>query len=91
MLGVRPLALSQAASSDACMPAATFMAEHHAYLSVVLQIARSGSQHFDVIHNHSLHHLPGGTTLTIPILTTLHTQPTPWLESALDVTATRER
>jgi glycosyltransferase involved in cell wall biosynthesis len=88
-LAVRPLALSQAARSDPCMPDATFMAEHHAYLSLMLQLARSGSQHFDLIHNHSLHHLPVAMapTLTIPMLTTLHTPPTPWLESALDVTS----
>ncbi|MET0992811.1 MAG: hypothetical protein ABWY20_01460 [Mycobacterium sp.] len=35
MLAVRHLALSQTARSDACMPAATFMAEHHAYLTLI--------------------------------------------------------
>jgi glycosyltransferase involved in cell wall biosynthesis len=89
MLAVRHLALSEAARSDAGMPAATFMAEHHAYLSLLLQLARSGCQHFDLIHNHSLHHLPVAMapTLSIPMLTTLHTPPTPWLESALAVAA----
>jgi glycosyltransferase involved in cell wall biosynthesis len=89
MLAVRHLALSEAARFDACMPAATFMAEHHAYLSLMLQLARSGAEHFDLIHNHSLHHLPVAMApmLTIPMLTTLHTPPTPWLESALDVAA----
>jgi glycosyltransferase involved in cell wall biosynthesis len=89
MLTVRHLALSEAARSDADMPAATFMAEHHAYLSLMLQLARSGDQRFDLIHNHSLHHLPVAMApmLSIPMLTTLHTPPTPWLESALDMTA----
>jgi glycosyltransferase involved in cell wall biosynthesis len=89
MLAVRHLALSHSARSDAGMPAATFMAEHHAYLSLMLQLARSGGQHFDLIHNHSLHHLPVAMapTLSIPMLTTLHTPPTPWLESALAVAA----
>lgn len=70
------------------MPAAAFMAEHHAYLSLMLKLAQSGSGEFDLVHNHSLHHLPVAMapTLTIPMLTTLHTPPTPWLESALDVT-----
>ncbi len=87
-LAVHQLALSQSARTDPGMPAATFMAEHHAYLSLMVQLARSGSQRFDLIHNHSLHHLPVAMapTLTIPMLTTLHTPPTPWLESALDVT-----
>jgi glycosyltransferase involved in cell wall biosynthesis len=83
---VRDLELSDAARSDACMPAATFMAEHHAYLSLMLQLARSGAEQFDLVHNHSLHHLPVAMApmLPIPMLTTLHTPPTPWLESALD-------
>jgi glycosyltransferase involved in cell wall biosynthesis len=85
-LAVRHLALSDAARSDSCMPAATFMAEHHAYLTLMLQLARSGAEHFDLVHNHSLHHLPVAMapTLPLPMLTTLHTPPTPWLESALD-------
>jgi glycosyltransferase involved in cell wall biosynthesis len=88
-LAVRHLALSDAARSEACMPAATFMAEHHAYLSLMLQLARSGAEHFDLVHNHSLHHLPVAMApmLAIPMLTTLHTPPTPWLESALDAAA----
>jgi glycosyltransferase involved in cell wall biosynthesis len=88
-LAVRPLELSDAARSDACMPAATFMAEHHAYLSLMLQLARSGAKHFDLVHNHSLHHLPVAMApmLPIPMVTTLHTPPTPWLESALDAAA----
>jgi glycosyltransferase involved in cell wall biosynthesis len=85
-LAVRQLALSEAARSDACMPAAAFMTEHHAYLTLMLQLARSGAQSFDLVHNHSLHHLPVAMApmLPIPMLTTLHTPPTPWLESALD-------
>ena len=68
------------------LPAA-FMSDHHAYLSLMMQLAdpRSG---FDIVHNHSLHHLPVAMApmLDTPMLTTLHTPPTPWLESALDVT-----
>ena len=85
-LAVRHLALSDMARSDTDMPSATFMAEHHAYLTLMLQLAQSGTQHFDLIHNHSLHHLPVAMApaVPIPMLTTLHTPPTPWLESALD-------
>lgn len=88
-LAVRHLALSDLARSDTDMPSATFMAEHHAYLTLMLQLAQSGTQHFDLIHNHSLHHLPVAMapTVPIPMLTTLHTPPTPWLESALDAAA----
>jgi glycosyltransferase involved in cell wall biosynthesis len=89
MLTVRHLELSEAARSDVCMPSAAFMAEHHAYLSLMLQLTRHGAERFDLIHNHSLHHLPVAMApmLPIPMLTTLHTPPTAWLESALDAAA----
>ena len=40
MLAVRHLALSHSARSDAGMPVATFMAEHHAYLSLTRRFTR---------------------------------------------------
>ena len=85
-LTVRDLALSEAAQADTSMPATTFMADHHAYLTLMLALARSPK--FDVIHNHSLHHLPVAMApmLSTPMLTTVHTSPTPWLESALKAT-----
>jgi glycosyltransferase involved in cell wall biosynthesis len=88
-LTVRELTLSHAASGDISMPAPTFMAEHHAYLSLMLDLARTGADRFDLVHNHSLHHLPVAMApmLNIPMVTTLHTPPTPWLESALNTTA----
>lgn len=84
-LDVRPLKLSEAAQHDASMPPAAFMADHHAYLSLMLWLAGPGSQEFDVIHNHSLHYLPVAMapSLSTPMLTTVHTPPTPWLESAI--------
>ena len=86
-LTVRELMLSAAAQADPSASPAAFMADHHAYLNLMVQLAdpRSG---FDIVHNHSLHHLPVAMapTLGTPMLTTLHTPPTPWLESALDVT-----
>ena len=86
-LTVRELMLSAAAQADPSVSPAAFMADHHAYLNLMVQLAdpRSG---FDIVHNHSLHHLPVAMApmLGTPMLTTLHTPPTPWLESALDVT-----
>ena len=34
------------------------MDEHHAYLPLMLSLARDGADDFDVVHNNSLHHLP---------------------------------
>jgi glycosyltransferase involved in cell wall biosynthesis len=84
-LDVCPLDLSEAAQRDVSMPSVSFMAEHHAYLSLMLKLARSGDDEFDVIHNHSLHYLPVAmaSAVSTPMLTTVHTPPTPWLESAV--------
>lgn len=85
-LAVRPLVMSESARSDASMSPEPFMADHHAYLTLMLQLAGSGRRDFDIIHNHSLHYLPVAMApmLSIPMLTTVHTPPTPWLESAID-------
>lgn len=87
-LRVRKLALSPAAQCDSSMPAHEFMADHHAYLTLMLQLSGTETGTFDIIHNHSLHHLPVAMAplLTTPMLTSVHTPPTPWLESAIDVT-----
>lgn len=78
----RPLELTDAARRDPSMVAEPFLLEHHAYLSLSLELQRGG---FDVIHNQSLHYLPLAMAPTIPtpMLVTLHTPPTPWLESSL--------
>ena len=62
-----------------------WMSEHHAYLRLMLDLAESGRSRFDLVHNNSLHHLPVAMarTLRVPVLTSLHTPPTPWLESAI--------
>lgn len=88
-LTVRELRLSTAATNDISMPAPHFMTEHHGYLSLMLDLAKEGETRFDLVHNHSLHYLPVSMSplLAVPMLTTLHTPPTPWLESALDTTA----
>ena len=87
-LAVRELTLSDAAQADPSMSPLSFMADHHAYLALMMQLAESGGAPFDVIHNHSLHHLPVAMAPLVraPMLTTVHTPPTPWLESALQMT-----
>ncbi|MFD3808697.1 glycosyltransferase [Streptomyces sp. NPDC058611] len=84
-LPVRRTVLSEAARSDASMPSVTWMEEHHAYLGLMLDLARDGEHRFDVVHNNSLHYLPVAmaSALRVPVVTTLHTPPTPWLESAI--------
>lgn len=88
-LKVHTLDLSAAALADSSTPSRSFMADHHAYLTLMLRLARRGSDEFDVIHNHSLHHLPVAMApaLSTPMLCSLHTPPTPWLESAICATA----
>jgi glycosyltransferase involved in cell wall biosynthesis len=85
-LAVRSLLLSESARADTSMSPESFMADHHAYLTLMLQLADSGLSDFDIIHNHSLHYLPVAmaSVLSTPMLTTMHTPPTPWLESAID-------
>lgn len=84
-LGVHGFESSEQARSDVGAPPERWMAEHHAYLGLMLDLARSGARQFDVVHNNSLHHLPVAmaAALTVPVVTTLHTPPVPWLESAV--------
>ncbi|RYB91682.1 glycosyltransferase family 4 protein [Nocardioides oleivorans] len=75
---------AQSGRQDIDVPAAVEVAEHHAYLSLMLDLASAGDG-FDVMHNNSLHYLPVAMarTLPMPMVTTLHTPPFPWLESAI--------
>ncbi|TGN66611.1 glycosyltransferase family 4 protein [Nocardioides eburneiflavus] len=89
-LPVRVLPLSAVEVSDAAMadkfaPGPDWLADHHAYLALMLSLSRTGAEDFDVVHNNSLHHLPiaMAPALDVPMLTTLHTPPLPMLESAL--------
>ncbi|TRW82794.1 glycosyltransferase family 4 protein [Mycolicibacterium sp. 018/SC-01/001] len=61
------------------------VAETHAYLSVMVSLARAELGAFDVIHNHSPHYLPLAMAHTVdaPMLTTLHTPPLKWMEQAV--------
>lgn len=87
----RPLRLSSAASNDASMTSRHWIDEHHAYLSLMLSLAESPDR-FDLIHNNSLHYLPVAMApaLPSPLVTTLHTPPTPWLESAIQASTVRQ-
>jgi glycosyltransferase involved in cell wall biosynthesis len=78
------LRLSTAAEADVSMPARDFIEEHHAYLSLMMTLDAQG---YDVIHNNCLHYLPVAMApgLRTPMVTTLHSPPTPWLESAITV------
>ena len=84
----KPVSLSDAARADVSMPPHAWMQEHHAYLQAMMY-ALHGNARFDVVHNASLHYLPltFAGALPMPMLTTLHTPPTPWLESAIQLAA----
>ncbi|WP_377644852.1 glycosyltransferase [Oryzobacter terrae] len=84
-LTTRPLALSSAARQDVSMAPEAWLAEHHAYLQLMLEL--QARDDVDVIHNNSLHHLPVAMAgaATAPMVTTLHTPPTPWLEPAVSI------
>lgn len=72
---------------DVDAPPRVEVAEHHAYLSLMLQLAGREGAEFDVLHNNSLHYLPVAMarSLPMPVLTTLHTPPLWWLESAVQL------
>jgi glycosyltransferase involved in cell wall biosynthesis len=76
--------LSSAARADVSMAPEDWLQDHHAYLQLMLELAAPGAP-FDVVHNNCLHYLPLATArlLDVPMLSTLHTPPTPWLESAI--------
>jgi glycosyltransferase involved in cell wall biosynthesis len=83
-LPLAPFEISEVARTDVSMPPHAWMREHHAYLQAMLFVLRS-RRGFDIIHNSSLHYLPIALADAIPtpMVTTLHTPPTPWLESAI--------
>lgn len=85
VLPVAHLRATRASKRDVSMPEESRMNEHHAYLDLMLRLGRDLDGAFDVIHNHSLHYLPVAMAPTVrtPMVTTLHTPPTPWLESAV--------
>lgn len=82
------LELSDDARHDVSMPPMEFMVEHDAYLRLEDAVAQGG---FDVVHNNSLHYLPVLWRDGPPVVHTLHTPPTPWLESAHRIRCERAR
>jgi glycosyltransferase involved in cell wall biosynthesis len=76
--------LSSAARADVSMAPADWLQDHHAYLQLMMDLATPQAP-FDLVHNNCLHYLPLATArlLTLPMISTLHTPPTPWLESAI--------
>lgn len=92
-LETAPFEASPGARRDIAAPPDQWMREHHAYLGLCLDLVATGADRFDVIHNNSLHHLPVAmsTAIPVPMLTTLHTPPTPWLESAAHYAEARSR
>ena len=83
--------LSLEARRDVSMQPDVVVVEHHAYLELMVELSRSTDH--DVVHNHSLHYLPMAMAAAVPapMMTTLHTPPTPWLESAARVDPRRRR
>ena len=70
---------------DVSAPPYVELAEHHAYLGLMLELSGQAGERYDVLHNNSLHYLPVAMarSLPMPMLTTLHTPPLWWLESAV--------
>jgi glycosyltransferase involved in cell wall biosynthesis len=85
VLDLRRPEISAAARSDVSMSPQRWLDEHHAYLDLMVRLSGDWDGRFDVLHNHSLHHLPIAMARAVrtPMVSTLHTPPTPWLESAI--------
>jgi glycosyltransferase involved in cell wall biosynthesis len=92
-LPVAEFSSSDQARSDVGSSPEVWMREHHAYLDLMMSLARGQHGRFDVVHNNSLHHLPVAMSamLDVPVLTTLHTPPIAWLESAALLAEPRSR
>lgn len=90
-LPVRRRDPSPAARADVGATPREWLEEHHAYLSLMLDLAAPGGDRFDVVHNNSLHYLPVAmaAALAPTVVTTLHTPPLEILESAIDLAPSR--
>jgi glycosyltransferase involved in cell wall biosynthesis len=87
LLPVHRPRISPAARTDVSMCPEEWLDAHHAYLQLMLSLQGRGGASYDVVHNHSLHYLPiaMADAVACPLVTTLHTPPTPWLESAVQL------
>lgn len=93
VLDAAPFVATDAARNDVAAWPTAWLSEHHAYLGLMLELMKTGGKRFDVIHNNSLHHLPVAmaSAVPVPMVTTLHTPPLPWLESAMTFVAGESR
>lgn len=73
--------LSEVAALDVQMPEPGFLRDQHAFLGAI-DALMSRRNDIDVVHNNSLHHLPlaASRAIGLPLVTTLHTPPFPWME-----------
>ncbi|MEU0494118.1 glycosyltransferase [Mycobacterium sp. NPDC006124] len=87
-LTISPLPRSSAAGRPFPRPGAVWESDQYAFLDLMRRLVDQTERRFDVIHNHCLHHVPIhlAPRLRTPMLTTLHTPPLAWLESALGTT-----
>ncbi len=78
--------LSAVAALDPQLPEPGFLRDQHAFLAVTEELLRR-HQDLDVVHNNSLHHLPlaASRAIGIPLVTTLHTPPFPWMELGIEL------
>lgn len=90
-LSVRRRVPSGVARADVGATPREWVEEHHAYLSLMLDLVATGHERFDVVHNNSLHYLPVAMAAAVaPVMvTTLHTPPLEILESAIDLAPER--
>lgn len=86
-LDVPQFEMSDAGRQDVGALPEQWMGEHHAYLSLMLDLADAGRTKYDAVLNTSIHHLPIAMSrlLQVPLVTTLHTPPVGWIESAIRV------
>jgi glycosyltransferase involved in cell wall biosynthesis len=78
--------VSDAARRDVSAGPTATLSEHHSYLDAVLRLVRARHQ---LVHINAVHHLPFACSPLLPsvVTGTLHSPPTPWLESALALAA----
>lgn len=79
------------AATDPTIPSHGFIDETTALLQTMDAFMTSLAGRFDVVHVHAPHHTPivMAPYLPMPMLVTLHTPPTAWMEAAISVTRGR--
>lgn len=84
--------LSAVAALDFQLPEPGFLRDQHAFLWAIDQLITHRAD-IDVVHNNSLHHLPlvASHAVGLPLVTTLHTPPFPWMELGVALADPRAR